>query len=168
MSDKERARLIERILDIDMHTEDALEPPVAEQWFTMDLTMPQLRVLFLLRRRGVQTMGQIAKPMGVKLSTVTGIVDRLVERQLVSRGEDPHDRRFVVARLTDEGQRVVDSLYRAGRIRIAGILHRLTVADLRTVVQALDILRAAVTAEQKCAQKRLSSKQGVLDEDMAK
>ena len=44
-------------------------------------------------------MGQLAASLAVTLSTVTGIVDRLVEHQMVVREEDPHDRRLVVCRL---------------------------------------------------------------------
>ena len=149
MSVEERQRLVQYLLDIDTRMDDVMEAGITEHWLHLDLTMPQLRILFLLYRRGTQSMGQLARPLGVKLSTVTGIVDRLVERQLVIREEDPHDRRLVVTRLTNEGHQIVDPLYQAGRIRMANILNRLTVDDLRIVTQALDIIHSAALAERQ-------------------
>jgi len=149
MSVEERQRLVEYVLNIDTRMDDVMEPGITEHWLDVDLTMSQLRILFLLHRRGTQSMGQIARPLGVKLSTVTGIVDRLVERQLVIREEDAHDRRLVVARLTNEGHQIVDPLCQAGRIRMANILNRLTVDELRIVAQALDIIHTAALAERQ-------------------
>ncbi len=147
MSGEERQHLVEHILDIDKRLDDVPGPVTTEQWLNIDLTMPQLKILFLLYTRGAQSMGQLAKPLSVKLSTVTGIVDRLIERQLVTREEDPHDRRMVVTRLTDKGHQIVDTLYQAGRIHMANILDRLTLDELRIVAQALDIIQTAALAD---------------------
>ncbi len=87
-----------------------LRPSIADDWFTVELTMPQLRALFALRRHGDSRMGTVASQLGTSLSTSTGVIDRLVERGLVERWQDPDDRRSNVCRLTDEGIELAERL----------------------------------------------------------
>ncbi len=72
--------------------------------------MPQLRALFALRRHGDCRMGIVANQLGTSLSTATGVIDRLVERGLVERWQDPADRRSNVCRLTLEGVDLAERL----------------------------------------------------------
>src|SRR5215831_17668764 len=64
-----------------------------DSWCAVDLTMPQLKALFLAHADGGASHSEIARALGVGVSTVTGIVDRLVEHGLVERRPDPADRR---------------------------------------------------------------------------
>ena len=137
----ERAGLIQEILDLQTQLYRSLRP--AHEWLEVDLTMPQLKVLFLLYSEGSASMGHLASSLGVTLSTVTGIVDRLVEHDLVERREDPHDRRLVLCRLTARGSDTVDRLQQAGRSHLADLLQHLPLADLRSVAAGLDVLVGA-------------------------
>ena len=74
-----------------------------------DLTAPQLATLRQLRRKGALSAGELAQGIAVSAATVTGIVDRLEERGLVSRTRDPADRRRVLIALTDAGLEKVAS-----------------------------------------------------------
>ena len=88
----------------------ALQSRIPEEWFTLELTMPQVRTLFALLRGGDTRMGTLASQLGVSLSSATGLVDRLLEKRLVERWVDPDDRRSVVVRLAAEGQDLVERL----------------------------------------------------------
>src|SRR5258708_39094888 len=67
----------------------------------LDVPIGQLKTLFMLWTAGKpQTMGQIAQALGVSLGSVTGLVDGLVERDLLRRDEDPAARRQKTGRLT--------------------------------------------------------------------
>ncbi|MCL5026179.1 MAG: MarR family transcriptional regulator [Chloroflexi bacterium] len=120
---------------------------LAEEWLSLDLTMHQMHVLLLLGREGEANMARLAQLLGVKLPTITGLVDRLVERGLVRREESLHDRRLVLARLTDTGQAMMDRLSEAGRLWLERILKRVSIEDLETMAHALEILRQAVESE---------------------
>ena len=61
----------------------------------LDITMAQAKVLFLVRATGSIQMSDLVARLGVTVPTVTGIVDRLVERDLVVRRGMPDDRRRV-------------------------------------------------------------------------
>jgi DNA-binding MarR family transcriptional regulator len=88
----------------------SLRSRIPEEWFTLELTMPQVRTLFTLLRGGDARMGTLASQLGVSLSSATGLVDRLVEKRLVERWVDPRDRRSVIVRLGAEGQDLVERL----------------------------------------------------------
>ena len=70
-----------------------------------DLSLTQLRVLGILRDRE-PTMAQLASYLGLERSTVSGLVDRAVQRGLVKKTTDPADARSVRVSLTAEAQRL--------------------------------------------------------------
>ncbi|MFN0072522.1 MAG: MarR family winged helix-turn-helix transcriptional regulator [Chloroflexota bacterium] len=117
-----------------------------DPWLAVELTMPQLKVLFRLNAQGPARVGALARALRVTLPTMTGILDRLVEQGLIRRDEDPTDRRLVISRLTPEGQELVDQLQAAGRTRLARVYEALSPDDLARHVAALEcVLHAAET-----------------------
>ena len=72
-----------------------------------NLTAPQLATLRQLRRKGPLSAGDLARSISVSQATVTGIVDRLERRELVTRSRDSEDRRRVVIELNDAGREAV-------------------------------------------------------------
>lgn len=73
----------------------ALEP--------FDLTYAQCRVLNCLWKRGALTQKEILEIISVQPSTLTGVIDVLVEKSLVTRLEDGIDGRLRRVALTDKG-----------------------------------------------------------------
>lgn len=143
----DREMLTERILQLDSRILQHLATCQPSPWLSVDLTMPQLKVLLIVSGAGGATAGQLARGLGVGMSTVTGIVDRLVEQRLVTRGEDPHDRRMTRVSATDPGREMVDHLYRASREHLGRLLERLDVEELRTVEGGLGHIYRAVVEE---------------------
>jgi DNA-binding MarR family transcriptional regulator len=140
-----RESLVAEILDNDRRIYQAILGAISDEWLRMELSNRQLKVLLVLCMsdgRGAR-MGQLAATLGVTLPTVTGIVDRLVEHELVRRDEDPADRRSVVARLAPGGAELMDRLRSRGRADFASTLERLGTDDLRLVARALDLLLSA-------------------------
>lgn len=74
-----------------------------------NLTAPQLATLRQLRRKGPLSGGELARAVSVSQATVTGIVDRLERRALVTRSRDSKDRRRVVIDLTETGREAAAS-----------------------------------------------------------
>ncbi|GAB3997679.1 MarR family winged helix-turn-helix transcriptional regulator [Nocardioides marmoraquaticus] len=71
-------------------------------------------VLAALRRAGAPyqlSPGALLHQTLVTSGTMTNRVDRLVERGLVERSPDPHDRRGILVRLTDAGRERVDAAF---------------------------------------------------------
>src|SRR5687767_7664340 len=105
----------------------------SSDWLSVDLTMPQLKVLFTTFHAGGSTSSQLARALGVGLSTVTGIVDRLHEHGMVTRFEDPDDRRVTRVALTGAGRALMHRLHRDTSDRMERLLLRLDDEALRTV-----------------------------------
>lgn len=72
-----------------------------------NLTTSQLAALRHLARRGRLAAGEVARGVSVSQATITGVLDRLERRELVTRTRDPEDRRRVVIELTEAGREVV-------------------------------------------------------------
>jgi len=73
-----------------------------------DLTPPQLWALYIIMH-GETTMGKLAVTLHCDASNVTGIVDRLVARDLITSKILPHDRRAKILGLTAKGHKVIDA-----------------------------------------------------------
>jgi len=74
-----------------------------------DLTVGQLRLLFLLRR-SPQPMGAIAETFGLSSTAATGFVDRVEKHGLLERRHRSDDRRIVECVLTPAGERFLEEL----------------------------------------------------------
>jgi DNA-binding MarR family transcriptional regulator len=99
--------------------------------FTSNLTMRQLKVVMLLSARGSASGQELAAGLGVGLGTVTGLVDRLIAQGLVSRHEDPHDRRVRRVELTPAGAALVEDINNAGFQHLRRIISHLDTETLR-------------------------------------
>lgn len=73
------------------------------------LTPIQLGALHAIYEQNA-TMGRLAQKMQCDASNVTGIVDRLTSLGLVTRQEDPHDRRVKTLQLTTRGNAILQEI----------------------------------------------------------
>jgi DNA-binding MarR family transcriptional regulator len=136
----DRVQLINRILDCSGSLFQNLNPHRDRAWLTVDLTMPQLKALMCVAHNNSAPSGQIARRLGVGLSTITGIVDRLAEQDLVTRQEDPEDRRITRVRPTARGRALVDELMQYRNEVITSLLSRLDAHKLQVVETAFTYL----------------------------
>ena len=104
-----------------------------------DLTMPQCRIVLFLSE-GPANMSKIASSLGITLPSATGVVDRLVERNLLSRQEDPDDRRLVICSLTEQGRQMSDSLYEADVETLGSLVRSLSAEELRVLLEGMSLL----------------------------
>jgi DNA-binding MarR family transcriptional regulator len=101
------------------------------------VTLPQLRVLVMVSSRGLLNLGAVAAGLGVHPSNATRAVDRMVGAGLLSRSDDPTDRRNLVLELTPAGQALVDKVMNERRSAIAKILDRMPASRRRALVPVL-------------------------------
>ncbi len=140
----DRVAIIQRILDCSGSLFHKFNPSRDRAWLDVDLTMPQVKALICVCKNNGATSGEIARNLGVGLSTITGIVDRLAEQHLVTRREDQLDRRITRVLPTERGNRLVDDLLRYRAEIIRDILAQLDEEQLKVVEQAFGYLARAV------------------------
>jgi len=75
-----------------------------------ELTVPQLVCLRQLLADGEMAPSQLAKAIYLSQATVTGIIDRLEAKGLISRERSTQDRRRITVRLTDRGTRLANEM----------------------------------------------------------
>jgi len=71
------------------------------------LTGPQLIFLKTVAKHEIISVGEIAKAISLSQATVTGILERLVKRGLVSRQRSDQDKRRVLIRITPAGDQIL-------------------------------------------------------------
>ena len=139
----ERDDLTETVLEQHDRIFQCLLLPQTQDWLALDLTMQQLKTLVLLEMLGSATAGQLARGLGVGLSNMTRIVDRLCGQGLATRGEDPADRRATRVEATPEAHELAACIRRLRHELLTRVLDRLTVLQLRGTAQAVRALADA-------------------------
>lgn len=119
----------------------------APEFLGVGITMSQAKVLYLVQASPDLHMSDLATRLSVSLSTVSGVVDRLVDQGLLTRHDDPADRRQVVLRIADAGTAQLEHFRELNAGQFRALLARVGDADLVVVQHALDILAAASAAE---------------------
>ena len=103
----------------------------------LDFSVAQLRLLRSLRE-GPCTASSLGEDLGLSVSAITQMANRLEASGLVGRTDDVADRRTKHLSLTERGQRLLAER-RSRRIDQAQqVLARLTVAQRRQLIDALD------------------------------
>ncbi len=105
---------------------------------TFGLTGPQLVCLRALGQRGLATPSELAKEISLSQATITGIIDRLASRQLVTRERTSKDRRLVTVRLTDAGRALIEQAPSPLQERFLEKLQALTESEQRHIGESLE------------------------------
>ncbi|MFH1487019.1 MAG: MarR family transcriptional regulator [Chloroflexota bacterium] len=109
----------------------------------MEITLPQLRILFRVRARPGIDLRSLATELGITASGAGQQVDKLVARGFVRRNEDPEDRRRIQLVLTELGQLAMGDISRASRAYLVAILAVLSDEELDLLQRLLGRVVAA-------------------------
>ena len=149
--DAERARRMGELSELNAAVHERAMRLVGPLPVPIDLTMQQLRALMEVAKDPGLAGHALGGRLGVGAPTASGIIDRLVEKGLVQRTEDPDDRRVRRVTLTETGQEQVlamDSIF--GRL-LGELAQSLTLDDMDLLARAT---RALLTALDRVADSR--------------
>ena len=135
-----RKNMIDVILRLQHEMMHAMERNDSLAWMELNLTIAQLKSLIFIYFKETTNFINLANALGVTPPNVTGIVNRLVEQKLVTREENPEDRRTYILRATEKGKTIVAGIHETGINRMAGILDRLTTEELSGLTVGLAAL----------------------------
>jgi DNA-binding MarR family transcriptional regulator len=139
--------MVEGILKFADNIFRVLLPTVPRELLDLDVTMPQLKMMFLLFLNGPMRMSDLASDLGVTLATATGLADRMVERDMVVRESQPDDRRVVLCRLSGSGQKRISRIWESARSRMGELLQAMDDANLQALTGALETMLASAERE---------------------
>jgi DNA-binding MarR family transcriptional regulator len=140
----------ERAVAAFIRIERAAGPASFQELMELDLTMAQLKALFLLERSAPVTVGRFAEAVGTKLPAASVFVDRLEQGGLVVRREDGADRRRVVIELTGRAREMVARL-RGNHERVIAAIDRLPPAAQDALAQGMEALAGELERERASA-----------------
>lgn len=79
----------------------------------LDLSASEINALGNLAHGRPRTVSQLGAGIGIRPTTLTGVLDRLERRGSITRGVRAGDRRAVLIELTPEGQETADTIVAA-------------------------------------------------------
>lgn len=133
----DKAELIEAVVELQRDFAHVAASSADHPVLQLNLTMQQLKVLSVLGVRDSRSAQELTASLNVSAATMTGIVDRLVAQGMVSRREDPQDRRVRRIELTDRGRAVLNDLLEAGRTHTRHLLSGLDTDELAALAKIL-------------------------------
>jgi len=139
----EKSELTQEIIRLHRKVNRILRDYDVDVWMDLSLTIPQLKCLFFISNQGKTNFRKLAERMKVSPSNITGIIDRLVEQGLVSRVENPEDRRILNLQTTSKGEALIAELRERRSIYLTQILADLNTKELDHIAQGLDLLAQA-------------------------
>lgn len=101
------------------------------------VTLTQFRTLVVLESHGVINLNRLADLLGVNSSTAMRMIDRLLAVKLVTRKDNPANRREVLLDLTDGGRLLVERVSETRRAEIARIVEAIPAGERSELVKAL-------------------------------
>jgi DNA-binding MarR family transcriptional regulator len=110
----------------------------------LGITGPQRLVVRLVGRFPSITSGQLAQLLHVHPSTLTGVLQRLERRGLLTRQRDGSDRRRALIGLTAEGRRFDVETAGTNEAAVAAMLKQLEPGESASARRALSLLAVAL------------------------
>ena len=126
----------------------------------LGITTSQSAVLMFLDGRNEATMSDLASAIGLKITSVSGLVDRMEKKGLVLRQRSEADRRSFHIGLTAGGRKLVEKARPLVRQNNARLLAQIGAqADIELFADACETLIEAVEHHQVSEPKNQSHKQ---------
>lgn len=136
---RDPARLASRLRTLALQRQDA--------WLELDLTLPQLRALFAVRRRPGCTVSELAASIDRSLAATSALATRLVRAGLLQRVSDQSDLRRVRLELTDETEQMLSAVDQRATDRFTAVLGRMSPRGRAALTTALTELVELLSAE---------------------
>lgn len=103
------------------------------------LSMSQIGALFRIHK-GANGVTDIGEDLGVTSAAASQMVERMVQQKLISRCEDPHDRRVKQVLLTPKGREMMELALQSRQKWMSDLAETLNPEERGQVAAALKIL----------------------------
>jgi DNA-binding MarR family transcriptional regulator len=140
MSAQYHEQLVDELLNVYQAMIKASHASSAPTWQQLDLTLSQIKALFLLSDAHDLTVGGLAEKLRVGRPAASILVEVLVEHGYVERIEDRADRRRTFVRLTSPGSELITQLLRGQQEFLRAWFDRLDDDDLASMIRLFQTL----------------------------
>jgi DNA-binding MarR family transcriptional regulator len=136
----ERSELIKEVVGLSRRVNRDMRLHGSDSWMQLNLTIPQLKSLIFMIDKGDCNFKKLASALKVTPSNLTGVIDRLVEHGLVTRAENPDDRRVILLKATRKGEALIIGLRERRTCQLTKALENLSADDLGAIAKGLSLL----------------------------
>lgn len=123
---------------------EVVERKLLEEVVRPELTLSQFRLLKMVAMTDAQTIGDVARFLGVSNAAASKAVDKLVRRKLLRRTEAEVDRREIRLALTDASRKILEAYDARRDEKLAGVFKGFSRQDLERCADLLDRLSAGI------------------------
>jgi Transcriptional regulators len=124
--------------------EREVELSLAGQTECCGVTPAQCHVILAVQEAGETSVGEVAEALELDSSTLSRTVDGLVKAGLLSRKEDPENRRRQIVSLSAKGRAKADSINRLCDEYYEGFLAELPAKEAKSIAAALPVFVKAM------------------------
>jgi DNA-binding MarR family transcriptional regulator len=103
----------------------------------------------MLEKHGEQKVSELSLKMGLSDSTVSGILDRLEQKDIIKRERTKDDRRVVKISLTGKSKEFCNDFRRKKEEYFTQLLKNLSEQEIKDIIKGLEILNHALSDEDK-------------------
>lgn len=127
-------------------TYQAFEAYSAAHIRTLDLTPAQFDIIATLGNTAGMPLNELGAKTLITKGTLTGVVDRLSDKQLVRRSASPSDGRSQIVQLTQQGEALFERIFPAHIAHLQLAFEELATDELAIMEEKLRRLRGAFVA----------------------
>jgi DNA-binding MarR family transcriptional regulator len=108
-----------------------------------DITVEQFHILRHVRR-GIRSMSELATAKNISRPAISQAVDVLVHKGLLTRVQSTQDRRYVELALTEDGNHLLDAVFKETRGWMKERMQALTAQELKIIAEAMEIMKKII------------------------
>jgi len=123
----------------------------AEATDQFDISVEQFHVLRYVRR-GTNFISDLATAKNISRPAISQAVDVLVNKGMLTRTQSAEDRRFVELALTENGNNLLDTVFKETRAWMREMMSGLTDEELDTIAHAMMSLKKMLEQKQASGQ----------------
>ncbi|MED3552609.1 MarR family winged helix-turn-helix transcriptional regulator [Cytobacillus praedii] len=120
-----------------LRASQAIQEVIRKDVANYGLNPTEFACLELLYHKGDQPIQMIGKKVLISSSSITYVVDKLVQKKYVRRQGCPEDRRVIYAVLTSEGKALMDEIFPQHAIKIEEIFDGLNADEVKQTIELL-------------------------------
>ncbi|MCT8137163.1 MarR family transcriptional regulator [Anaerobacillus sp. CMMVII] len=106
-----------------------------------DLTVSQAKVLYMLVNHGEQLQTELQNRLYIKGSTMNGIIESMLKKQLIDKQDSDNDRRSKVITLTKKGRELEEKLWLGSQDMDAELLRGFSNSEKQLFLSALQRMK---------------------------
>jgi len=145
---RQKFESVSKIIDLTRNFNKSMRHKFYHSMHDSGFTLPQLSVISILEKHGEQKVSELSLKMRLSDSTVSGILDRLEQKDIIKRERTKDDRRVVKISLTGKSQKFCKDFRRKKEKYFTQLLKNLSEQEIKDIIKGLEILNHALAEEE--------------------